>query len=132
MRRTFSGILGMALVIACLCGVAAFAQKHRLTVEIPFKFSAAGEEFSPGRYEITPDPQGASRLRIRSLPNGETKLVSYMTRLSVRTSDQPQLVFDKEGNLSYLTEIYLPGTDGYYLKGAPGDHQHTTVQGSGQ
>ncbi len=132
MRRKFVGILGTVLSVVCLSGIVAFAQKNRITVDVSFKFSASGEMFTPGRYEIMADSQGAARLRIRSLPNGEVKFLNYMTRLSGRSDNKPQLVFDREGDTAYLTEIYLPGMDGYYLKGAPGEHKHTTVQGSGQ
>ncbi len=132
MKKRLLGILGMVLLVVCLSGIAAFAQKNRITVDVSFQFTAAGETFSPGRYEITTDPQSAARLRIRNLPNGEVKFLNYMTRLAVRTDDKPQLVFDKEGNTAYLTEIYFPGMDGYYLKGAPGEHKHTTIRGSDQ
>ena len=132
MRRKFLGVLGMVLLVACLSGISAFAQKHRITVDVSFKFSAAGETFAPGRYEITADPLSVARLRIRSLPDGEVKVLNYMTRLGAKTDGKPQLVFDREGDTAYLTEIHMPGMDGYYLKGAPGEHKHTTVQGSGQ
>jgi hypothetical protein len=132
MTRRSLGISVSVLLVLCLSGIAALAQKNRVKVEVAFNFSAAGVTFSPGRYEIATDPQGAARLSIRSLPNGEATYLSYVTRLAERKGENPQLVFDKDGDNTYLTEIHIPGTDGFYLKGAPGEHRHMSVQGTGQ
>ena len=132
MKSRRLGLSGLVLLGVCLSGIPALAQKGRIKVDVGFKFSASGESFAPGQYEIMTDPQGAARMRIRSLPNGSVTFLTYATRLGERKSGKPELVFDRDGDNAYLAEIHIPGMDGFLLKGAPGEHKHSSVNASGQ
>ena len=49
------------------------------------------------------------------------------SRLSDR-GNEALVVFDKEGELYYLSEIFMPGIDGFQVKGATGKHTHVKVK----
>ncbi len=60
------------------------------------------------------------------MDTGASVKVAFLTRLSSREGN-PQVVFDKDGDTYFLSEIYLAGKDGYHLQGAPGRHTHVKV-----
>lgn len=101
----------------------------KVTVDVAFDFSAAGTKFPAGSYALETTRQSGSAIWIRNLASGNSVAVPYITRLSPRSADKAEFVFDKDGDNAYLSEVYVPGTDGYHLKGAPGKHTHVSVQG---
>jgi hypothetical protein len=54
-----------------------------------------------------------------------------MTRLSALESAKAQVVFHKVGEKRVLSEVYLPGADGFQLSGTKGEHTHEKVSGEG-
>jgi hypothetical protein len=121
MNTRVLGALGAAsLVVALAAAPAQALDKARMNVA--FAFSAADVTFPAGNYEFFFEKEG--QLTIREVAGGKHSVVSCSTRLSPRQISKPVLVFDKAGDKSYLTELYFPGADGYFLKGAPGKHTH--------
>jgi hypothetical protein len=106
-------------------GVLAWAQKSAV-VDIPFTFIVGSTELPAGKYEIKPN-ESANGLVVRSVGKGETVNVQILTRISSRGESTAQVVFDKSDDKRYLAEVYLPGTDGFHLQGAPGKHTHTSI-----
>jgi hypothetical protein len=41
---------------------------------------------------------------------------------------EARLVFDKVGAVSYLSELWMPGSDGYLVHAAKGKHTHVSVK----
>ncbi len=110
---------------------ASLALAGEIQVDVQFQFSAGGEVFPAGKYKIsTGDTTRPAALTIRSTESGKRSMVPFVTRLSRRSENQPAVVFDKQGDKYFLSEVYIAGTDGYQLKGAPADHSHVTVQGN--
>jgi hypothetical protein len=58
-------------------------------------------------------------------------MIPVVTRLARRngSSDDngPTLVFDRVGKTHALSEVWLPGQDGYLVKGTPEKHEHDIV-----
>ena len=71
-----------------------------------------------------------SRLAIRSNQGGGTVLALVLERLADTGGKDSKLVFDKmEDGKSYLSEIHIPGQDGYLVGIAKGKEKHVTVTG---
>jgi hypothetical protein len=121
-------VLGVFLAVA----VCAHAQEG-VTVNIPYKFEAGGKQFAAGQYTIDPGDPSQSVLFIRSLNGKDEAELQVLTRISrgdVPTASQARVVLDKYPDKYILSEIFVPGEDGYLLKGsAETAHQHQTVKG---
>jgi hypothetical protein len=124
MNKQLLTVLAMAVAIG-LVGVPALAQKA--VVKIPFSFVAGDRELPAGTYSIRPEMETQNRLTIRNQDTGDSIMVPVITRLADKGAKELELVFDKAGDKSYLSEVYIPGVDGYHLKGAPGQHTHVKV-----
>jgi hypothetical protein len=120
MRKVLVAIQAV-LVVAGL--MATLAHGEGLVTSIAFPFKAAGKTLPAGKYKIY---TSQSKLLIRQLDGKEELTLPYLTRLAAKEGG-PQVVFDKVGEDHFLSEIYLPGTDGYHLAGAPGKHTHVKV-----
>jgi hypothetical protein len=55
-------------------------------------------------------------------------MAPVVTRLSPRTGEEAEVVFDVVGTDHYLSEVYMPGFDGYLLKAAESQHTHMKVK----
>jgi len=120
----------MALFVLSMSGKALYAQS--VTVDVPFEFKAGNKDFAAGSYKIQPMKQSPNTLSFRNMKTGDTTLVPFVTRLSPRDPSKGTAVFDKQSNQSYLSEVYLPGLDGFHLQGAPGEHTHAVLSPSKQ
>ncbi len=107
-------------------GIAAsMANFEALTASIPFPFKAGGKDLPAGTYLIQAPMSG--ELVIRNEDTGETAFAPYLSRLSAKDVVKAEIVFDKTEDQYYLSEIHLPGIDGFELVGAPGKHTHVRV-----
>ena len=98
----------------------------KLTVDIAFPFVAGDKAFPVGKYEFSPNDRGTA-VTVRSLQGRGEVVVPVMTRLAPRPGGQASLLFDRVRTDSLLSEMYLPGLDGFMFKGAAGAHSHVTV-----
>jgi hypothetical protein len=58
-------------------------------------------------------------------------LLSCFTRLGRHDRDaEPEIVFDKLGGKFLLSEVWLPGQDGYLLLTTKEQHDHAVLGGS--
>jgi len=130
MRKRLLAYTG--LLVLTLGAVAGYAQRARVSVQIPFSFTAGGSELPAGSYRIGTDPNNPSVLRIRNEAGDKSALCTIITRLSASESTKAQVVFDKIGEKRILSEVYLPGIDGYQLAGTKGEHTHEKVSGEEQ
>jgi hypothetical protein len=120
---------GASLLVLFLGVVAVYAQKPHATVQIPFAFTAAGTELPAGTYRLTTDTSNPHLFMIRNISGGASATVPVITRLSASDSPKPQVVFDKVGEKRILSEIYIPGVDGYQIAGTKNEHTHQKVTG---
>ncbi|HYK91952.1 MAG TPA: hypothetical protein VE398_24510 [Acidobacteriota bacterium] len=124
MKIACSVVLAVALLVFGLGTTLVFADQMVVNVQFPFK--AVGTDFPSGTYRIeTSNTEEIHAITIRNLATGEAKIVPFLTRLSER--ETPAVVFDKVGDQYYLSEIYMTGLDGFYIKAAPGTHTHVKV-----
>ena len=107
----------------------AYGQTQRVVAKIPFAFIASGSTLAAGQYEFVPDA-ATEVVRIVGTGKNAAVIVPIITRLgaAIHTSKQDaHLVFDDVGGVYTLSEIWVPGEDGWLLFTTKGKHQHKTV-----
>jgi hypothetical protein len=127
-------VLGAVAVVVGVCalglaGSLAWAAGP-VSVEVPFSFIVNDKELPAGRYEIRVEGNDESRLAIRSSQGGGLVMALVIERLADTGAKQPKVVFDKmQDGKSYLSEVHIPGIDGYLVGIAKGKETHVTVSG---
>ncbi len=96
-----------------------------MTVDIGFPFMAGNKSFPAGKYTVEiVDPNV-----ITISAAGERMTLEVLTRLGRRGNDtSAELVFDKVGDQSLLSEVWpAGGGDGYLVLSTKGAHTHAVV-----
>jgi len=126
MRKQILASVVVGVVALGLAGSLAWAAAA-VSVDIPFSFIVKDKEMPAGRYEIR--EQGETNLAIRSDKGGQV-LVPVIERLADTGAKEPKVIFDKMSDgKSYLSEVHIPGGDGYLVGIAKGKETHVTVSG---
>ncbi len=129
---------GVALAILLVAGVAsAFAQAD---FKVPFPLQAGGKKLGAGDYAVVKTAEGG--LVLRQASTGKETPIAVIERIAqpVPPLVGPRLVFDEVGDFapSYteymtvyvLSEVWLPGEDGYRVHVTKGAHKTKTVNGT--
>jgi hypothetical protein len=131
MNRRMLILLSALMFVFLVLPAASYAQnaENTVTADIGFKFIAAGKTLPPGNYDLV---VSRDRDTIRLMPEtkGPDVFLLPITRLAspeVPNTDT-RLVFDKVGNTSYLSEVWLPGEDGYLFYAAKEKHTHQIIK----
>ncbi len=134
MRRQALATAAGALLIAGLALAAAQAD-----FKVPFGIRAAGKNLAAGDYAVTAAADGG--LVLKQVSTGREVALAVIERIKAEApSAEPRLVFDEVGDFapSYteyitvyiLSEVWLPGEDGYRVHVTKGAHKTRTVNGS--
>ncbi len=118
--------VGLMALFAVMTG---YGQPQEMVkAKIDFSFKVEGKVLPPGQYEFARDPK-AMEFRVQ----GEGKiaaLVPILTRMAAEihsTHQDAHLVFDVVGDTHLLSEIWIPGEDGYVLLVTKGPHTHKVI-----
>ena len=106
--------------------------QDRFDFKIPFSFVAAGKTFPAGSYSFLVNQPNRDLVVLESNePKTSSAALPVETRISTYQSlKEAELVFDKVENQSIVSELLVPGEDGYLLRATSGAHTHTAVKGS--
>lgn len=120
----------VACVLAFLAGMSGYGQQTVASVkaQIDFPFTVAGKVLDAGMYDFT--RQGLTDVFKVTGPDHKVTLMPFLTRLGKDIHTSPEdshIVFDKVGDTYLLSEIWIPGDDGYLLLATKGVHTHMTV-----
>ncbi len=127
MRKQFVTAAAVAVFALGLAVSVAWASGS-LSVNIPFSFVAKGKEMPAGHYEIRAEGD-ETKLTIRG-GNGLV-VVPVIERLADTGAKEPKIVFDKtEDGKSFLSEVHIPGRDGFLVGIAKGKETHVVVTGN--
>lgn len=89
----------------------AFAQYDPgITVNIPFAFSADGQEIAPGTYQLQLI-SGNFLMSVRNVNTFEEQFLPVRPEQARRASSEGRLIFQVCDGHSYLTEIHIPGAN---------------------
>ena len=125
-----------ALAFLLLAGPAsAFAQA---SFKVPFPIKAGGKNLAAGEYEAAKAPDGG--LVLKQVSTGKETPVAVLERIKPEAPvAEPKLVFDEVGDFapSYteyitvyvLSEVWLPGEDGFRVHVTKGAHKTKEVRG---
>jgi hypothetical protein len=122
--RTCMASLAVLFVVAFSCIA---QQMPVITVDVPFPFIAGTNSVPAGTYELQPNGEG-THIQLHNMKTNESYIVSVFTSIAIRESNQPMIAFDVEGENHYLSEVHIPGIDGYAFEGAKGKHTHMIIQ----
>jgi hypothetical protein len=126
MKRASLVVCALLLLVSCM-GVGISHAQGSLKVSIPFQFHAGQNVLPAGSYRIMTKNILGKVLTLSSLDSNKSWQVPFVTRLAQRANKKVELAFDKVEGESYLSEIHIPGIDGYALEGSPREHSHVQV-----
>ena len=115
-------------LFALLAITLAYGQSLKVSANIPFAFIASGKTLPAGAYEFIPNSD--EPMKIAGPGKNASVLAPVLTRLggAIHTTKQDShIVFDKVGEVYTLSEVWIPGTDGWLLSSMKGKHEHRTV-----
>jgi len=129
MRKQILAVVVAGVVSLGLAGSLAWAG-DAVSVNVPFSFIVKDKEMPAGRYEIRAEGKDAAKLLIRSSEGGGMVFAVVLERLADTGAKEPKVVFDKtEDGKSYLSEVHIPGQDGFLVGIAGGKEKHVTLPG---
>lgn len=125
-------------IVVALLALIALTRLHGAVgyeADIPFKFHAGTEILPPGTYSFTYNDSSnvVSVAPIGTHDRSGTHEVRLpvITRLGARDSvpsDLGTLVFDKVNDIRFLSEFWIPLTDGFLVYSIPEKHVHEFVR----
>jgi hypothetical protein len=131
-RQAMFTIAAMALVLGAAIAAAAADFK------VPFPLQAGGKKLAAGDYAVVKTAEGA--LALKQVSTGKEIPLAVIERIKPEApAAEPRLVFDEVGDFapSYteyvtvyvLSEVWLPGEDGYRVHVTKGAHKTKVVTG---
>jgi hypothetical protein len=117
---------GYALVLLSinLCAVNAVAEKH-WQVEVPFNFSAEGQPFPAGNYDISLDPDNWV-LVVRN-HNDATKRLQWLALPSGVDKPVPVMRFNEVGNKYTLNSVTVEHWESPTQHNSPGKNLRVSI-----
>ncbi len=125
MKTRITVLLGLSLLLAASV---VYGQVPTLKAPIDFAFTVEGKVLPAGEYKISKTEDG-NAFRIQG-EGKEGALALIITRLGGDMREKKMnsyVIFDKIGEISTLSEIWLPGDDGYLVSTTKEPHTHKTV-----
>ena len=129
MRKRVLAAVVVGVLALGLAGSLAWAA-GAMSVSVPFSFVVKDKEMPAGQYNIQLEGNDETKLVIRSSQGGATVLVQVLERLADTGAKEPKVVFDKTADgKSYLSEVHMPGRDGFLVGIAKGKEIHEVLTG---
>ena len=123
-RLAAAAAIGLALFSS-----SAVAQGNRVIVTLDFAFIAAGKEMPAGSYALE---AASGKVTVQPRSGKEPPVIlPIITRLGRHDNDaDAELIFDKLDGRLHLSELWVPGIDGYLLLATAKEHDHAVHGGS--
>ena len=107
----------------------AYGQSKVIRADIPFAFNVESKTLPAGQYEFFVDNVKAT-MRIVNTGKGPSAMALVKTRLAAgthTTQNDSHVVFDQVGDVYTLSEVWVPGQDGWVLHLTKGKHEHRVL-----
>jgi len=123
--KRFSTRVSVAFLLLLIVGAGVIYAQTSIRTDIPFQFYAGEKVMPAGKYEIVKNAAGPIML---IGPSNARVMMSVLTYLGRHDFDaEPELIFDKLNGQMHLSEVWLPGQDGYLLLGTKEQHDHEVL-----
>jgi hypothetical protein len=125
----------MLFAIAAVFMMVAVSQpasaQSRYDFKAPFDFVAHGKPCPAGDYTLVANDTDEVLTLEAKDPQGGNVALMVETRLAERKAlADPEVVFDKVNGQLILSELLVPGLDGYLVAVTKAKHTHESVKGS--
>ncbi|MBN2264884.1 MAG: hypothetical protein JW775_03630 [Candidatus Aminicenantes bacterium] len=129
-----------ALVLSLVLGLGIALAADQADFKVPFPIRAGGKNLAAGDYAVSSAGEGG--LVLRQVSSGREVPLTVLERIARPdpAPAEPRLVFDEVGDFapSYteyitvyvLSEVWLPGQDGYRVHITKGAHKTKVVTGA--
>ncbi len=120
-------ILTVMLALAITSGASMAYAQDTSVFDTPFAFRLGTQVHQPGSYTIRVSDD---EMTVAITPaKGAENVAMVMTRLAEPEPPlrEGKVVFDKVGDVYYLSEVWMPGSDGFLLHAAKEKHTHVKV-----
>jgi hypothetical protein len=120
--------LSLILLAAVTIGYGQPVHKSSIKVKIDFPFTVNGKALPAGVYEFVREER-MEVFRVAGEGDSNT-LAPILTRIAGEMHATPQdahLVFDVIGDTNFLSEIWIPGDDGYVMLAPKDKHGHRVI-----
>jgi hypothetical protein len=120
------------LGLAVLVGAPASAQplpKLFITVNVTFPFIVGETTLPAGQYTVERDGLDVIHIHTMDRTSKPMAIVMVQTRLArFSQAERGAIVFDHIGDKYVLSEVWLPGEDGYLVSRTSATHTHEVVK----
>jgi hypothetical protein len=131
-------VLSLAVALTFLLAAGVVRAAAQASFKVPFPIKVAGKNLAAGEYEAAKAPDGG--LVLKQVSTGKETPVAVLERIKPEApAAEPKLVFDEVGDFapSYteyitvyvLSEVWLPGEDGFRVHVTKGAHKTKEVKG---
>lgn len=133
MRKRFLSLIVALSVAMIAVSFSAYAQSKasEMVAKVSFDFKAGDTSLPAGSYKFTRRSTNAPSIVISPEKGGESTIVPVITRLAQRSQASAgtsgNLVFDNIGGTHVLSEVWIPGQDGFLVRATTEEHQHDIV-----
>jgi hypothetical protein len=113
MKRITSIIVKSLFAILISGGLSATANAQYdpgITIDIPFAFSANGQEIAAGTYQLQLISSNFL-MSVRNVKTGNQQMITVHPAEARQISSEARLAFQVCEGHSYLTEVHVPGTN---------------------
>ena len=121
-------ILAVTLALAMTSGASIAYAQEQMTFDATFAFRLGNQVHQSGHYSLTVNED--QRMLSIAPANGAANMALVQTRLAEPESPLSggHIVFDRVGDLYYLSEVWIPGYDGFLLHATKEAHSHAKVK----
>jgi hypothetical protein len=120
----------LPLAVGLLASAIPASAQTNLDVTVPFAFSVGNQHLPAGHYRV--QSQSNYFLSIRNVETADTTVVMVHSEGGRHLQGNSRLVFNREGNQNYLTQVWAPETDKYsQLPSRPGHLSNRAGAGEG-
>ncbi len=118
----------LSIALFSLLALTAFA--GNLILDVPFAFTAGTQSLQAGKYEVVYDNKLPEEILLRNEAGKKIDSLKVITTLAKREDPAGNniLVFDNVKGKRYLSEVWLPGEDGFLVHATKGVHTHEVVK----
>lgn len=127
MKTKMLMIVGLTMLLVPFSGLAQAPQSIR--ANIPFRFVVKGVTMPAGEYYFARVDDDKA-LEVKPVSKGTSVQALVITRLGAITDPKQKdarLVFDRIGDDFFLSEFWIPETDGFLLYSTPQKHEHRKI-----